>query len=151
MDETWGIFFYKPSRASYTAQGPQNQTEIIVCASRHPPRHLGGLEDQRLEGPEGDLGRSWGGLGVVLDSLGWSWAVLGRCWAVVGRSWEALGQSLGGLGKLLGNLWAVFGAVSGRSWVGHLLGLLRGFSCILELPGGFLRGSWAALMVHQYV
>ena len=29
MDETWGKFFYKPPGASYIAQGPQKQEEIL--------------------------------------------------------------------------------------------------------------------------
>ena len=50
-----------------------------------------------------DLGRSWGGLGVVFGDLGAvfgrSWAVLGGLGALLGRSWGALGGPWGDSGR----------------------------------------------------
>ena len=42
-----------------------------------------------------------GGLGAILEVLGWSWRHLGRSWSQLGRSWSHLGCSWAVLGRRL--------------------------------------------------
>ena len=77
-----------------------------------------------------------GALGVVLQTLEWSWRPLGQSWRSVGRYRGGLGGLLGALGTVLEASWALLDVswtLLGRSW--RCLG--RSWAC--------LERSWGAL------
>ena len=74
-------------------------------SGRRPGRSWGGLGG--LLEPWRPLGRSWAGLGGIWGALG---LVLGAFWALLGRFWRPLGRSWSALGAVLDASWALLGA-----------------------------------------
>ena len=117
-----------------THRSTHRATNVIVNASRIPPRPFGGqrLEaaGQQLEAWKGPPESSWRRLGSYKTSSGELLETSWRPWGCLGEPWGCLGRAGGGIGGVLGGPGAVLEAYMKR--LGGSLGRLGAVLGALE-------------------